>query len=61
MSATSRVALNEKGKFLAILMQPCKDNLEALLKFQRVKINMRNPEATSNNNEKRIYKRWQRW
>ena len=54
-------ASNKKGKFLVILMQACKDNLEALLKFQRVKINMRNPEANSNNHEKRIYKRWQRW
>lgn len=42
-------------------MQACKDNSEALLKFQRVEINMRNPEANSNNHEKRIYKRWQRW
>lgn len=61
MSATLRVALNEKRKFLAILMQPCKDSLAALLKFQRVKINMRNPEANSNYHEKRIFKKWQSW
>lgn len=46
----------KREKVLVILMQACKDNSEALLKFQRVKINMRNPEANSNNHEKRIYK-----